>query len=113
TLGLEANQVSFANPPGAASKDMATLGKLQVALQVLPLLHKDIEIKRLVLVDPVIDLEVDKQGRPNWQFSQAPAHPAPAKQAEKPAPAGGGGISLSDVHLDDVRLVNGKISYVD
>jgi AsmA protein len=65
TLGLEANTVSFANPPGAASKDMATLGKLQVALQVLPLLHKDIAIKRLVLVDPVIDLAVDKQGRPN------------------------------------------------
>jgi AsmA protein len=113
TFGLEANQVSFANPPGAASKDMATLGKLQVALQVLPLLHKEIEIKRLVLVDPVIDLEVDKQGRPNWQFSQAPAQPAPAKQPEKPAPAGGGGTSLSDVHLDDVRLVNGKIIYLD
>ena len=114
TLGLEANQVSFANPPGAASKDMATLGKLQVALQVLPLLHKDIEIKRLVLVDPVIDLEVDKQGRPNWQFSEAPAQPAPAKQAEKPAPTGaGGGASLADVHLDDVRLVNGKVTYVD
>lgn len=114
TLGLEANQVSFANPPGAATKDMATLGKLQVALQVLPLLHKDIEIKRLVLVDPVIDLEVDKQGRPNWQFSQASAQPAPAKQAEKPAPAAaGGGTSLSDLHLDDVRLVNGKITYLD
>ncbi|HWG78703.1 MAG TPA: AsmA family protein [Stellaceae bacterium] len=114
TLGLEANQVSFANPPGAATKDMATLGKLQVALQVLPLLHKDIEIKRLVLVDPVIDLEVDKQGRPNWQFSQAPAQPVPARQAEKPAPAGAsGGASLSDVHLDDVRLVNGKITYLD
>lgn len=112
TLGLEANTVSFSNPPGAGSKDMATLGKLQVALQVLPLLHKDIEIKRLVLVDPVIDLEVDKQGRPNWQFSQAPAQPAPAKQSEKPAPAGAG-TSLADLHLDDVRLVNGKIIYLD
>jgi AsmA protein len=113
TLGLEANTVSFANPPGAASKDMATLGKLQVALQVLPLLHKDIAIKRLVLVDPVIDLEVDKQGRPNWQFSEASATPAPAKQPQPVAPAGGGASSLSDLHLDDVRLVNGRVTYLD
>jgi len=112
TLGLEANQVSFANPPGAASKDMATLGKLQVALKVLPLLHKDVEIKRLVLVDPVIDLEIDKQGHPNWQFSQAPAQPGPANQPEKPASVGGAG-SLSDLHLDDVRLVNGRVIYID
>jgi AsmA protein len=111
TLGLEANTVSFSNPPGASSKDMATLGKLQVA--VLPLLHKDIEIKRLVLVDPVIDLEVDKQGRPNWQFSETPATAAPAKQPTPAAPAGGGGSSLSDLHLDDVRLVNGRVTYLD
>jgi AsmA protein len=113
TLGPEPNTVSFANPPGAASKDMATLGKLQVALQVLPLLHKDIAIKRLVLVDPVIDLEVDKQGRPNWQFSEASATPAPAKQPQPVAPAGGGASSLSDLHLDDVRLVNGRVTYLD
>ena len=30
------NQVSFANAPGAAAKDMATLGKLQVALKLMP-----------------------------------------------------------------------------
>ncbi|HEX9490460.1 MAG TPA: AsmA family protein [Stellaceae bacterium] len=111
TLGLEANDVSFSNPPGASSKDMAKLGKLQVQLQVLPLLHRDIEIKRLVLIDPVIDLEVDKQGRPNWQFAAAPAQPAPAKQPEKPA--AGGGPSLSELRLDDVRLVNGRVTYLD
>ena len=83
-VGLEANDVSFSNPPGAASKDMAKLGKLQVALQVLPLLHRDIEIKSLVLIDPVIDLEVDKQGQPNWQFSDAKTAPA-AKQPDKAA----------------------------
>src|SRR5690348_12799875 len=47
SLALEANNVSFSNPPGAASKDMARLGQLQVQLQVLPLLHRDVEIKRL------------------------------------------------------------------
>jgi AsmA protein len=112
TLGVEANNVSFSNPPGASTKDMAKLGKLQVALKVLPLLHRDIEIKRLVLIDPVIDLEIDKQGRPNWQFSDAKAPPSPAKQPDNAAPAGGGS-SLSELGLDDVRLVNGRVTYLD
>ncbi|HXE03407.1 MAG TPA: AsmA family protein [Methyloceanibacter sp.] len=114
-IALEANDVSFSNPPGAAAKDMAKLGKLQVQLKFWPLLHKDIEVDRLVLVDPTIDLEVDKQGKPNWQFasSAAPAQP-PAAPAGATAPSSGGtGGSLAQLRLDDVRLVNGHVTYVD
>ncbi|HEX7967173.1 MAG TPA: AsmA family protein [Stellaceae bacterium] len=112
TLALEANDVSLSNPPGASSKDMAKLAKLQVQLKVLPLLRKDVEVRRLVLVDPVIALEVDKQGRPNWQFGEAQKPQQPAPQA-KPGAAPSGGGSLSELRLDDVRLVNGRVSYVD
>ena len=73
-LGVEANDVAFSNPPGAGSPTMAKFAKLQVALKVWPLLRKQVEVDKLVLVDPVIALEVDKQGRPNWQFGEkAPA----------------------------------------
>jgi AsmA protein len=111
-IGLEANDVAIANPPGAATKNMAQFAKLQVQVPLLPLIRGDIEIDRLVLVNPVIALEVDKQGRPNWEFGAAkPGTPAPANTT-KPA-AGGGSASLSGLRLDDVRLVNGSISYVD
>jgi AsmA protein len=113
TLGLKASEVAFANAPGAASKDMAKLGQLEVALKVLPLLHKEIQLKRLVLVDPVIALEVDKQGRPNWQFGETKAPPAAAAPAQPSGATSGGGFSLGGLSLDDVRLVNGQISYVD
>ena len=69
-LGVEANDVAFSNPPGAGSPTMAKFAKLQVALKVWPLLRKQVEVDKLVLVDPVIALEVDKQGRPNWQFGE-------------------------------------------
>src|SRR5579883_3036755 len=117
SLALEANDVSFSNPPGAASKEMAKLAKLQVKLKLVPLLHRDVEIDQLVLVDPVIALEVDKQGRPNWQFGTAeakPAAPAPGKPAAgAPASQSGGGNGLAELRLDDVRLVDGRISYLD
>lgn len=113
SIALEANKVSFSNAPGAGSPNMATLDKLQVKLKLLPLLHRDVEINQLVLVDPVITLEVDKQGRPNWQFGEATPRPAAASPATAPASSGQGGGSLSGLALDDVRLVNGTVSYVD
>jgi AsmA protein len=115
-IGLEASNVAIGNPPGAATPTMAQFAKLQVEVPVVPLLHGDVEINRLVLVDPVIALEVDKQGRPNWQFAPAkPAAtvPATAAPASTQPPAQGGTASLNGLRLDDVRLVNGRISYAD
>lgn len=109
SLALEANDVTFANAPGAASKDMAKLAKLQVQLKLWPLLSRRVEMDQLVLVGPVIALEVDKQGKPNWQF--AAAAPAPARTAQ-PAPASGGS-GLAGISLGDIRLDNGTVSYVD
>jgi AsmA protein len=108
-LGVEANNVSFSNPPGAGSPDMAKFAKLQVALKFWPLLHKQVEVDKLVLVDPVIALEVDKQGRPNWQFAEKPA---PQPRQAQPAPATAGG-SPGELTLEDVRLENGQVSYLD
>ena len=116
SLALEAYDVAFANPPGAASPQMAKLAKLEVQLKLLPLLGRRVEVDKLVLVDPVIALEVDKQGRPNWQFAQpAAAAPAPTRPAQPQAApaAAGGGSALSGLSLGDVHLENGQISYVD
>lgn len=120
-LALEANDVSFANAPGAATPQMLTLKQLVVQLKLLPLLHGAVVIDRFVLVDPVIALQVDKAGRPNWVFNTAATTPsgkaAPAKPAAAPAPASssssGGGLSLSGLSLQNVQLSNGKISYLD
>jgi AsmA protein len=119
TLGFEANDVAFSNAPGADAKSMAKLAKLQVAVKLMPLLRSEVEIDKLVLVDPDIALEIDKQGKPNWQFAQAPAAGAPAAPKPgtptpaAPADSGKAGSPLGDLRLDDVRLENGHITYID
>lgn len=112
SIAVEVNKVVFANAPGASAKEMATLAKLQVGLQVMPLLKGEVAVDRFVLVDPVINLEVDAKGKPNWQFGDA----APAAKPGQPAPAaksGGGASGLSQLRLGDVRLENGKLTYRD
>ena len=115
-LAIEAAQVSFSNAAGAQSKDMMTLGSLQVEVELFPLINKTVVVDRFVLKDPVIALEVDKQGRPNWDFSTKAAGAAPASPAapaQKPAAGGADMSSLGALRLGDVRLDNGTISYLD
>lgn len=110
SVAVEVNKVAFANAPGASAPEMASLSKMQVRLKLLPLLSREVAIDQFVLIDPVINLEVDRNGRPNWQFTQpAPGQPA-ASAPETPA---GGGSPLSQIRLGDVRLENGKLTYRD
>jgi AsmA protein len=64
-LTIKANDVSFGNAPGALAPQMARLKELRVKLQLLPLFHRTLVVDRVVLVEPVISLELDKAGHPN------------------------------------------------
>ena len=108
SVGVTASNVAFGNAPGSAEANMATLDGLEVQLKVLPLLTGEVEIERFVLVKPVIRLEIDKQGRPNWVFGEA----KPATSGES-ASGGGSSVALGDLRLGDVRLTDGQVFYSD
>jgi AsmA protein len=111
-LELQAGDVAFANAPGASQADMAALKQLVLRLQVLPLLSGEIKVDSFVLVEPVIHLEVDKKGRPNWQFAGAPAAEAEAAETrDQDQGVGAGG--LAELSLGDVRLEKGLVTYSD
>ena len=80
---------------GRAPADRAFRQALEVEL--IPLLNKNIVVDRLVLEDPVIALEVDKQGKPNWDMTPAggaaaPAAPKPAAGAQPTSTTGTSGL---------------------
>src|SRR3546814_12807421 len=79
-FAVSVEDVGFANAPGAAAPEMATIDRLDVALQVLPLPRGEVAIDRFILEKPVINLEIDEQGRPNWQLQTADAAPAPSEE---------------------------------
>jgi AsmA protein len=119
SVALEANDVSLSNPAGAASPNMVQLKTLDVKLKLFPLLHGGLEISQFKLVQPVIALEVDKQGKPSWAFNPpAPGGAAPeaAQPAAPSAPAANdnsGSANFSAISLGDVSIVDGQASYLD
>ncbi len=112
---VELSEVSLSNAPGAERPDMLTLGQLDVEVALLPLLSGEIVIRRLILREPVIALEVDESGRGNWVFEPATTDGGGAT-ASVPADTGeasGEGLGLSDLRLGEVGVVDGTISFVD
>lgn len=108
SIKVGAENVTFANAPGAKYPVMASLDKLQISLKVLPLIFGSVEVSGFVLDHPVIHLEKDKQGHANWEFTTASAPAEPSTSS-----SGGGMGYLKNLTLDNVRLVDGTVTYDD
>ena len=112
-IGLKASDVTFSNAEGASEAQMATLKDLVIELQVAPLLSGEVKVDSFVLIDPVIHLEVDKDGKANWDFGAAGATETQSGTSSGGSSSGGGATDLKDVSLGDVRLENGLVTYKD
>lgn len=77
TPGISAEGLRLSNPAGAAVPDMVTVRSLEAALAFGPLITGELEVRRLVLVDPVIELERLDDGRMNWDLGPPEAPKAP------------------------------------
>lgn len=126
-LNLTAEQVVLGNAPGAKNADMATLDALVLDLKLMPLLSGEVAVDRFTLVKPVIHLEVDKKGKPNWEFTpkaastdgnkqpEKAADSAPATSADKGSDDGGKDTASQDlkINLGEISLEDGEITYTD
>ncbi|UEM19462.1 AsmA family protein [Skermanella mucosa] len=91
----------LASLPGAAEPDMARLRKLDVRVAFMPLLSGRIQVQSIALIEPVIALEVMRDGRRNWDFT-------PAGNAALPS-----NRFAEAVQLDKVTIENGTVVYRD
>lgn len=109
TLALQADNVTFANAPGGVAPEMARLKSLSAELGLRALLSGRVEVSRLVLTDPAIALEVDRNGRGNWVFDRASV----VQPRNGQVPSARAEATRGDIRLDDVRLVGGRVSWLD
>lgn len=110
------NDVEFSNPEWAKNPQMVKLQRLEVKFAILPLLKKQIEVDKLILLKPEIYLETTAAGQNNWEFAgkvvtanQDAKSPA-AKQPQVKNAAQAAAVGLI---ARDVLLQNGVVSYFD
>jgi uncharacterized protein involved in outer membrane biogenesis len=111
SLGLEPklvlDDVHFGNAPWAKDKDLATVKHVEADVALLPLLQRRFEIVRVTLVDPVISLETDAQGRGNWLFGAATDGAPPASGPEAAVAA------VPALGVGEIEVRNGQLTYRD
>jgi AsmA protein len=103
-FALVAHDVKLANPSGF-SGNFLSVKTVDVGLKALALLHGSIEIDQLRLFQPMVDFEVEKDGRRNWVFH-------PSKPTLSATPTARGSVALSFV-TGNVTIVSGEASYLD
>jgi AsmA protein len=109
--GVSFSDLRLGNPAGFTEKDFVTVESFEVRIKLLPLLSRDIQIKRFVMNEPHITLIKSKSGRANWEQPKDMA-----KQKEEKAPAGGttgGGLPISALTVGNLAINNGSAVWID
>jgi AsmA family protein len=98
--------VALSNAPWGKAPQMITAKRVEAQVALLPLLHRDFQVRSFTLVEPTIALETDGKGNGNWDFSAAP-QAAPSPSASVPATPFGG------VFVGDLAIDHGELTFRD
>src|SRR5260370_27979780 len=96
--------VKFFNMVGAKNPKMVEVKSVTVRPSLLALLGGGLEVSEVVLVEPRIVLEINAEGKPNWEFTPSVAEAKPA--APKPA-------SPKPISLGRLTIENGTLIFSD
>ena len=106
-VGLRLSQVKVENPDGFDSREMLSAVGFEIRLKLLPLIQRRFQVKTFVLEEAVLRLEVDGQGRGNWeglgkQKSPLPSQMAPRKPRSQP---------IDELIVQKCRIRNATLIY--
>ena len=115
SLHLAAHDMRLSNAPGARSADMATLRTLEIDVRPAPLLAGRVEVARVVLVQPVIELERLADGRVSWALEAGGTDPGPGEEGsgERTAPGPAAAGYVRAFRLDNLSIRDGTVNYRD
>lgn len=106
-LGLRAEDAILANVEGGRAPAFITAREIDIGVEIAPLFSRRVVVRRLVLQEPSIALEVDAEGQPNWILTPRRGEaPPPTRPTEPP-------IDASQTSLREVRINDGEVSFFD
>jgi AsmA protein len=113
--GISFSDLRLGNTPAFSEKELATVKSFEVRVKLLPLISKDIQVKRFILNEPKITLVKNKSGQVNWAQPEAAQAKTPAEKTPKTskAPAAEAGLPIKDLTVGEFSIKNGSILWID
>ena len=92
--------ISLANPPGMAEGVFADVGRVELKMKAATLVRGKVDVQRVTLVRPRLNLAIDSEGRVNWSMPGAGV------------PASAAGASAGEVNLP-IFIEDGTVAFRD
>ena len=111
TISVKAEQVALSNAAWASKPDMLTFRQIELDIELWPLLKGSVEIKRVSVMGLEVNLETNKAGDGNWNFTPPVLNPIDAgSNAQAPSDSSSDSAFASFNTLD---IVDAHINYQD
>lgn len=109
--GVSMSDVHLGNAKGFREKDFVSVEYFEVRVKLIPLLFKDLQVKRFVLKGPRIVLEKSKDGRTNWEdLTKSRKQPKPEK---RPAPEKSPPVGIKNLMVGEFAITSGELVWID
>ena len=109
------NDVSFANAAWAETPNMVSAKNIEVSFAILPLLKKEVVINTINLINPEINLAINADGIPNWDFTEKVATKQLQSEEENTKKAAQAAATplLAGFVAKNFNIENAKVVYQD
>ena len=113
-VGVSFSDLHLGNPPDFEATDFIYIKSFEVRVKLLPLLSRDVQVKRFVMKEPQIVLIKSKQGRGNWEFTAKNTGKSSPEPAQKPTSEKTiEGLPIRSLTVGDFSVTKGSIAWID
>lgn len=115
-VGVSLSDLTLGSPEGFDQRNFITVKEFEVRVKVLPLLSKNVQVKKFVVDSPEIFLVKDKTGATNWDMGGTQASTPPKQRGDTNASAGEqtiGEFPIKALLVDEFTIHKGLVHYSD
>lgn len=111
-IQMTVKDVRVLNVPGAKNRMMVEVGSAQLDLALMPLFSKQIDVRQIVIHQPVVHLEKLSNGQVNWEFDKKETKKETDEKSGDVAKSGDDQKQVS-LSLDRVVIDGAMVDYYD
>ena len=108
---LTLTDLRMGNPVDFSEKEFLSIKSVEVRVKLWPMIFRDIQVQRFILIEPQIVLVKNTQGRGNWEMPRKPAAPSPGPVP--PDKKGGFELPVEALAVGDFAINNGTLVWID
>lgn len=109
-VGVALSDIKLGNPEGFSEAEFISIEGFEARLKLLPLLRKEIQVKRFVVQNPRIILEKRADGQVSWAFGSPAEEKAPSEGEKAPAEEG---LPLAALEVEEFSVTGGSAVWID